>query len=115
MDNPCDETECPLDETANEQTGKEEVMPGILEGARKKAVEKTGELTRQASEKADVIKVKTAEASAALKETGFNQLSKMIEELNTAVPVLSAAGYQLVGAKLKLGMPPEFSVEFALN
>ena len=101
-------------------------MAGIFEGAKKakeKAVEKTGELGRQAIEKTDDLRAKSADASSVLKEqiaghagemmeSSYSRLSTVIDELNNALPVLSAAGYQMSGVSIKLGVPPSVAAEF---
>ncbi len=76
---------------------------------------KFGDLREKAREKGEVLK----ERGEALKEKGgefgMDKVQRFLDEFNTTLPLLEAAGYRLVDLDIALGMPPRFAPCFQLT
>jgi hypothetical protein len=81
---------------------------------------KTGELTQAASGTGDKMRdlmastgEHLADATAEMKQLTVGKLEEALADFNAALPLLRKAGYVLDGVKVKLGLTPEVSADFA--
>ena len=88
--------------------------------ARDSIAAKTGELTQVAAGTGETVRdlmaatgEHLADATNEMKQMSLAKLDAALADFNAALPLLRKAGYVLDGVKVKLGLTPEVSADFA--
>jgi hypothetical protein len=79
-------------------------VSGLATRASETANDAAGELRQQVASKA-----------AELKDFSVEKLTEILDDFNTALPVLREAGYTLSGVEVGIGLPPKVTAAFVVS
>jgi hypothetical protein len=99
-----------LKEQASNKAGALKESVATSAGGMKESVaNKAGEMKEAVSVRAGEMKESALQAAADAKEASFNKVKEIIDDFNSALPVIRQAGYTVSEVDIAMGIPPKVS------